>query len=113
VLVCLRGHLGQVGYAQDLVVFAQCLELLADGLCDGAPYTGVDFIEYQGRYTGGGSCRDLDCQTDAGQFAAGSHFCERSGRLSGVGADQEFDAVAAVRGYALVPGIGDFNDEVS
>ena len=76
VLMGLGGDLGQVGDAQDLVVAAEGLELLADGFGDGAADTAVDFVEDQGRDVCVAGGDHLDGEADAGQFATGGGFCQ-------------------------------------
>ncbi len=63
----------------------------------GATDTYIYLVEYQGRDAGCLGCDDLNRQADARQFAARGDLRQGAQRLAGVGADQEFDLLEAMR----------------
>ncbi|MCY1427104.1 hypothetical protein D9M71_429350 [compost metagenome] len=79
-----------MGHGQHLPTLAEPAQQLADDFCGRAANADVDFVEHQGRYTGGLCGDHLNRQADPRQFAAGCHFRQGLQRLAGVGADQQF-----------------------
>ena len=98
--VRLTGNLWEMRNAENLrlpaIGAAEFAKLPADDFCDTSADTGVDLIEYQARLTKAFDSRDLNAETDAREFAAGSRFGERLGRLSRIGANLKFHIVQSV-----------------
>ena len=78
----LARDLRQVRDAQHLRALAERAQLATDDFRDAAADAGVDFVEHQAGQRVGLRRGDLDREADARQFAAGSDFRERPGRLT-------------------------------
>jgi heat-inducible transcriptional repressor len=97
VVVTLRSDLGEVGHAQHLALFTEGTQLLPDDFGHRAADPAVDLVEHHRRHGIEAERRHLDRQADPRQFAAGGDLAQRPRRLPGVGANQEFDLLAAGR----------------
>ena len=89
--VGLRRHLRQVRHAQHLARRGQHAQLPTDHLGNGPTHAGIHLVEDQAGQVGRVQRRDLQCEADPRQFAAGGGFRQRTRRLAGVRADQELD----------------------
>ncbi len=97
VCVSLRRDLRQMGHAQHLTHTAERAQFLSDDLRDRAADAAVDLVEHHAADIVQTQHADLEGQADARQFTAGGDASQRARRLSGIGADQEFAALAALR----------------
>ena len=94
--VGLGGHLRQVGDAKHLGAPAQFSELPSHYFGNAAADARVHLVKHTapGHPGRGGH---LYGKSNARQFAAGSHIGEALQGLAGIGADQKFDVIAALR----------------
>ena len=95
--ICTRCHLRQMRHAQNLPLCAQFAQQSAHDLGDTATDTHINLVENQRRNARCLAGHDLNRQADTRQFATRSHLCQALERLAGVGADQQFDLLQAMR----------------
>ena len=93
-----RGHLRQVGDAEDLVVARELGEERPHDLRHAPADAGVDFVEDERRDAGAPAHQDLDGERQPRELAAGGDLAHRAGGLPGVGGDAELDAFQAAGG---------------
>ena len=105
------GDLGEVGDAEDLVDAGEGAELFADDGAHAAADVGVDFVEDEDGDAVGLGEDGFEGEHDAGEFAAGGDAAEGTGRLAGVGGDEEFDGFEAGGGGEVLRGEGEGKGE--
>ena len=93
--ICRGGDLRKVGDAEDLAVFPELPEFLADDRGGLPSDVCVDLIEDQCRRIVLFCERDLDRKEEAGEFSAAGVLFDKAGVLSGVGLQPELHGVIA------------------
>ena len=82
------GHLGEVGDTEDLVIFRQTEELLANPLRGSSSNTTVNLVEDEGP-RGLLLGEQFQGQHDSRQLPSRGDFGERTGGFAGVGGEEE------------------------
>ena len=89
--------LRQGGHGEHLMFFTQSTQGFADHFCHAAADTGIDFIKNQRRDLRVLAGNHLQGKADAGKFATGRDFVQRTGRIAFVGGNLELYLLQTVR----------------
>ena len=101
-LVAGTRYLGRMRNADHLTFPRHVTQRAPNDIGGSAADASVDFVINHDRNTGVARSGRLNSQSDARQLAPGRNFIYRARCLIGVGRNQEFDSISAVRLRGLV-----------